>query len=222
MDTNYLSQPPERFNPLNDYLFLKVMGEKGGETQLLGFINAALRLTGADLLPSVEIIENKVLSAEFLGGKTGILDVRAKLPDGTKINIEAQLKHYKGFDRRIMFYEDQVYIEDQKEGDRYRDFPKVIILVIVDFNFLPERRYRANFHMRDEDDPTLIFTDSQNIRCFDMTKWRKLDKIEIDDPLHRWLAWFDKNSPPELIEEIITMDDARIICLTTWFKWSGR
>ena len=42
MDTTNSSQPPERFNPLNDYLFLKVMGEKGNETQLLGFINALL------------------------------------------------------------------------------------------------------------------------------------------------------------------------------------
>jgi hypothetical protein len=30
----------ERLNPLNDFLFLKVMGEKGDEVQLLAFINA--------------------------------------------------------------------------------------------------------------------------------------------------------------------------------------
>jgi predicted transposase/invertase (TIGR01784 family) len=26
--------------------------------------------------------------------------------------------------------------------------------------------------------------------------------------LHRWLTWFDKNSPPELIEEVVNMDSA--------------
>jgi len=28
----------ERLNPLNDFLFFKVMGEKGNEVQLLGFL----------------------------------------------------------------------------------------------------------------------------------------------------------------------------------------
>jgi hypothetical protein len=32
----------ERFNPLNDFLFLKYMGEKGDEEQLLAFLNAVL------------------------------------------------------------------------------------------------------------------------------------------------------------------------------------
>jgi hypothetical protein len=32
----------ERFNPLNDYLFLKIMGEEGDEEQLLAFLNAVL------------------------------------------------------------------------------------------------------------------------------------------------------------------------------------
>jgi hypothetical protein len=36
----------ERLNNLNDYLFFKVMGEKGDEEQLRGFLNAVLRRTG--------------------------------------------------------------------------------------------------------------------------------------------------------------------------------
>jgi hypothetical protein len=48
MKTSTLQQ---RFNPLNDYLFYKVMGEKGSETQLLGFLNAVLGRTGEDEEP---------------------------------------------------------------------------------------------------------------------------------------------------------------------------
>jgi hypothetical protein len=32
----------KRLNPLNDYIFLKIMGEKGDEEQLLAFLNAVL------------------------------------------------------------------------------------------------------------------------------------------------------------------------------------
>ncbi|GHT51612.1 hypothetical protein AGMMS49982_09500 [Bacteroidia bacterium] len=45
----------KRLNPLNDYLFLKYMGEKGDEVQLLAFLNAVLHRTGKDNLQSVEI-----------------------------------------------------------------------------------------------------------------------------------------------------------------------
>ena len=101
--TNTSTTPPERFNPLNDYLFLKVMGEKGSETQLLGFLNAVLSRTGHDRFSSVEIIENKVLSPEFLNDKTSVLDVRAKIGTGTKVNIEVQLRSQVYFDKRVLF-----------------------------------------------------------------------------------------------------------------------
>ena len=32
----------ERLNPLNDFLFLKLMGEEGNEMQCLAFLNAVL------------------------------------------------------------------------------------------------------------------------------------------------------------------------------------
>jgi predicted transposase/invertase (TIGR01784 family) len=45
-----------------------------------------------------------------------------------------------------------------------------------------------------------------------MVKYRSLTK-KIggslgNDPLIRWLAWFNKNSPPELVEEVVKMDSA--------------
>ena len=40
METSTSTKPSGRLNPLNDYLFCKVMGEKGSEVQLLGFLNA--------------------------------------------------------------------------------------------------------------------------------------------------------------------------------------
>jgi hypothetical protein len=58
----------ERLNPLNDFIFLKIMGEKGDEVQLLAFINAVLKRTGKERLQSIEIIENKKLPAETVGG----------------------------------------------------------------------------------------------------------------------------------------------------------
>ena len=42
-----------------------------------------------------------------------------------------------------------------------------------------------------------------------MVQWRKLREKDItSNPLHRWLTWFDEESPPELVEEVLSMDSA--------------
>jgi predicted transposase/invertase (TIGR01784 family) len=42
-----------------------------------------------------------------------------------------------------------------------------------------------------------------------MAKFRRLGKKDIkQNPLHRWLSYFDKDSPPEIVEEVIRMDQA--------------
>jgi len=42
-----------------------------------------------------------------------------------------------------------------------------------------------------------------------MVKWRKLKEKDIrNDPLHRWLTWFDSGSPAEQIKEVIGMDSS--------------
>ena len=87
------NQPTERFNPLNDFLFFKVMGEKGDEVQLLGFLNAVLGRSGKKPIKDLEIQENNFIAADIINGKSCILDVRAILEDGIKVNIEVQLRN---------------------------------------------------------------------------------------------------------------------------------
>jgi predicted transposase/invertase (TIGR01784 family) len=42
-----------------------------------------------------------------------------------------------------------------------------------------------------------------------MVKWRKVNEKDIaNEPLHRWLAWFDPGSDPDLVAEVIRMDNA--------------
>jgi hypothetical protein len=61
----------EWLNPLNDYMFLKIMGEKGDEEQLCAFLNAVLGREGEEAIVSVEILENKTIAAEVVGDGHG-------------------------------------------------------------------------------------------------------------------------------------------------------
>ena len=209
METLNTQKPLARLNPLNDYLFLKVMGEKGNETQLLGFLNAVLGRKGSDQLATVEIIENKTLSAEPIGAKASILDVRAKLQDGSKVNIEVQLRNQGNFDRRSLFYWSKEYTKGIKAGQNYVKLPAVITINIIGFEFLETENFHTVFHLREDTEKDIILTDILEIHFINMVKWKKRVKIDIvNEPLHRWLAWLDKSSAPELVEEVISMDSA--------------
>jgi len=208
MKTLYEHEPLPRFNPLNDYLFFKVMGEKGDEPQLLGFLNAVLGRSGKEPIESVEIKENTAFVKNVLSGKSCILDVLAVLQDGTKVNIEVQLRNEHNMDQRSLFYWSKLYSESLDEGEDYQELPNVIAVNIVDFDFPPEGNTHTCFHIREDTDPSLILSPALEIHFVNMVKWRKQREKGLDDPLHRWLAWFDEGSPPELVAEVANMDSA--------------
>jgi predicted transposase/invertase (TIGR01784 family) len=56
---------------------------------------------------------------------------------------------------------------------------------------------------------SLVLTDALEIHFVNMVKYRRLDTKDIlNEPLHRWLAWLDEGSPPELVKEVVEMDSA--------------
>jgi len=59
----YTTNQTWRLNPLNDFLFFKIMGEKGDEIQLLSFLNAVLEIHFIDMvkwrrLPKKDVEKN--------------------------------------------------------------------------------------------------------------------------------------------------------------------
>ena len=204
-----------RLNPLNDFLFLKTMGEKGDEEQLLGFLNAVLGRVGDNKLQSVEILENRIITPEILGNKSIILDVLAQTEGGTMINIEVQLQNLGDMDRRSLFYWSREYSKQLKAGENYIELPNVISINIVNFEYINSRNFHACFHIWEDTEKDIMLTDALEIHFIDMVKFRRLgynttegSKGFLDNPLNRWLTFFEKNSPNELIEEILKMDVA--------------
>jgi predicted transposase/invertase (TIGR01784 family) len=205
----YTATPCRRLNPLNDYLFLKVMGEKGDEVQLLGFLNAVLGHSGKKQLASLTILENKTFSPTALGDKASIFDVRAVLQDRTKVNIEVQIRNRGDMDKRSLFYCSREYVKGIKAGQDYKELPNVIAVNIINFEFLPSAKYHTCFHLREDGDRDIVLTDALEIHFLDMVKYRRQAGKDLpEDPLSRWMAWLNEKSPPELIAEVLKMDSA--------------
>ena len=199
----------ERLNPLNDYLFLKYMGEKGDEEQLLAFLNAVLQKTGKNGIVSVEIEENKTLTAEIIGDKCSILDLRATTKEGVKVNIEVQLRNTGNMDRRSLFYWSKEYVRGIEAGQDYGELPAVIAINIVNFDFIRVNEVHTVFHLWEDSHRELLLTDALEIHFINMVKFKQLKNCDIvNNRLHRWLAFFDKDTNDETLKKIIKMDTA--------------
>jgi predicted transposase/invertase (TIGR01784 family) len=197
-----------RLNILNDFAFQKVLGEKGDEPQLLAFLNAALERTGKGNLKSVEILESKDLPAEITGGKAGKLDVLASIPGGSLVNIEVQIKNQYNIEKRSLYYWNRKYAWNFRAGSDYTDLVPVIAINIVDFGLFPIEDFHTSYHLWEDEHKEFMLTDACEIHFLDMVKFRKIKEYNLEDPLQRWLVYFDRHSPGELVEEVVKMDRA--------------
>jgi predicted transposase/invertase (TIGR01784 family) len=112
-------------------------------------------------------------------------------------------------DRRSLFYWSREYSKSLSAGQDYRELPNVVAVNIVDFEFMPSKDFHTTFHLWEDREKDLMLTEALEIHFVDMVKFRALREKDIkNDPLHRWLAWLNPDSPAELVREVVNMDDA--------------
>ncbi len=198
-----------RLKPLNDFIFGKTFGEKGDEVQLLSLLNAILSKTKHKKLVKIEIVEHRTFSAEVIGDKTSILDIRALAEDGTRINIEVQLRDYGNMDRRSLFYWCREFSNSLDKGGDYSMLPNVIAINIVNFQAVAADDFHTVFHLWEDSHRDCMLTDALEIHFIDVKKFNLLPVKDIkNNPLHRWLTFFDQNISDELLKELMDMDTA--------------
>jgi predicted transposase/invertase (TIGR01784 family) len=171
----------------------------------MAFLNAVLERTGKNNLKSVTILPHKDIPAEVIGGKASKLDVLAELADGTRVNIEVQIKNYYNIEKRTLYYWSLKFTRDFKAGDDYANLAPVITINIIDFNYFKDiDDFHTSFHLYEDKNKDVKLTDECEIHFIEMPKFRKLQregKLELKNPLHRWLVYFDKY-------KVVNMDSA--------------
>jgi predicted transposase/invertase (TIGR01784 family) len=198
----------ERLKPLNDLIFKKTFGEEETKGNLIALLNAILSKKDRDKLVTLEIVENKELTAELIGDKTGIIDVRAKTADGTQLEIEVQLTNQHNMDKRTMWYWGEIFTGEIKKGEDYNKLPKVITINIVDFEYIkiPDK-FHTTFHLWEDEVKDYMLTDVVEIHFIEMGKFRKLKNKNLEgDKLQRWLSFFREDISEEELKELMDMD----------------
>ena len=82
--------------------------------------------------------------------KQGILDVKVFLHDGTRINLEIQLRRQKFWEKRSLYYLAKMYVDTLFIGENFDRLRRCIGISILDFNLTEDGRYHSVYRMRDE------------------------------------------------------------------------
>jgi predicted transposase/invertase (TIGR01784 family) len=194
----------DRLNPLNDYIFKRLMEDA---ERLIAFLNAVLGAQEQNKLVSLEIIDNKELTGEMIFDKAGRLDVRAKTADGMQIDIEVQLTNQYNMEKRTIYYWGKLFLEGIKQGDDYIHLGKVITVNILDFEYLELDRFHTRFHLWEDENKDYLLTDVMEIHFIELPKFERLaPKDFLGNPLHRWLKFLDQKTSEEELKELSKMD----------------
>ena len=120
----------EILSPINDWIFKLLFGDERNKSLLISFLKAFINL------PDEEydiILADTHLKPDNEDGKLAILDVKIRTKSGKVIDIEIQVRPFKGIGKRISYYKSMLIVEQLGKGGQYENIQQVICIVITDY-----------------------------------------------------------------------------------------
>ena len=146
---------------------------------------------------SVEQVKETRLGNPFLRRRhrkmnLGILDVKVFLQDGTRINLEMQLRRQKFWEKRSLYYLAKMYADILFMGEHFDRLRRCVAISILDFNLTEDDRYHSVYRMRDEMGKD--YSDLLELHIIELRKtlngksrmddWIRLFNAETEEDLH--------------------------------------
>ena len=188
-------------NPRIDFAFKKLFGSEENKDLLISLINSIV--SEQDQVAEI-ILKNPYNLADYRAGKLTILDIKARSTRGQWFNVEMQISEDLVFDKRAIYYWSKLVTEQLTEGMLFKELHKTISIIILDFNFIPDREEYHNCYKilnaaTGKDDK---LHDIFEMHYIELRKFRKTFS-ELTSVLDRWCAFLtrahelDKNRVPE-------------------------
>ena len=149
----------------NDYAFKRLLGSEENKPLLQDFLECILDLTPQQVL-DLEFMDKELTKEEF-NDKTGILDVKLKLTDGTVIDIEIQASWNASFVKRTLFYWAKMYTADFKAGESYDKLHRCIAINIIADGFRLNDAIHSEYLLQEKTAHTVL-TDVLEVHFLDL------------------------------------------------------
>jgi predicted transposase/invertase (TIGR01784 family) len=178
-----------RIDPKVDYAFKCLFGSEDNKDLLISLLNAVL---DSDIR-EVELL-NPFNPKDAPDDKYSILDVKARLGDGTRINVEMQVQHQPAYQDRALYYWSKLFSDQLNEGDGYTQLVRTVAIHFLNSTLFPgEGLAHQRFVIEATTSPGLRFSDCLEIHTIELAKVTVRDD-EATTAFERWCC-FLKNAP---------------------------
>ena len=179
-----------RFTARNDYAFKKLFGSEENKDIMVEFISLVTSL-GKDDFDDVRI-ENTEQLPRFYKEKTGRLDIKIRLNDGRKIDVEMQNTYFDYYPKRSIFYCSKLIHEHFSSGLQYANLKKCIAINVLNSSFKLSQKVHSIYQIRECEDQTLL-DELLEIHFLDLTKLPKDNLTSLE----KWLMFIKTDDKEE-------------------------
>ena len=179
-----------RFTARNDYAFKKLFGTEENKDIMIEFLSL-ITLLSKDDFDDVRI-ENSEQIPRFYNDKTGRLDIKIRLHDGRKINVEMQNTYFDYYPKRSIFYCSKLIHEHFMSGFQYAQLKKCIAINVLNSPFKLSKKVHSIYQIRETEEQTLL-DELFEIHFLDLTKLQKDNLTSLE----KWLMFIKTDSKEE-------------------------
>ena len=181
---------PVRFTARNDYAFKKLFGTDENKDIMIEFVSLVTNLRKDDF-DDVRI-ENTEQIPHFYKDKTGRLDIKIRLKDNRKIDVEMQNTYFDYYPKRSIFYCTKLIHEHLVSGLQYATLKKCIAINVLNSPFKLSRKVHSIYQIREQEEQTLL-DELLEIHFLDLTKLKKENLTSLE----KWLMFIKTDSKEE-------------------------
>ena len=179
----------ERLNPRIDFAFKKIFGSEENKDLLKALLNA--------ILPKEDQVKSLTLKNPYTlksrdTDKSSILDIRAVGKDGVQFNIEMQVADELGYEKRALYLWSEVYKEQLKAGESYKQLKRTISIHILNFTLMKEENYHNHYAILNKKSKKEAFTDLQ-LHTIELNKFESAHGYtHVRTSLDRWSTFLTR------------------------------
>ena len=174
----------------NDIAFRKIFGNESKKKTLISFLNAVIEFPKNEQVIDVEIT-NPYQLGKLSGGKSTIVDVKAKDEKGNVFIVEMQIAEFNFFHKRILYYTSQSYASQIDKGVEYSRLRPVYFIGILEFEIGQNPNYFSRHKVLDIETKEQVIQDIE-FNFIELPKFNKsIDQLESS--IDQW-TYFIKNA----------------------------
>ena len=170
----------------DDIMFKAFFSRAGNEKFLKSFLNAIL----GEEIKIKRVIHDARLEQIAREEKYGILDLDVELENGKIINIEMQMKNNNNMEERTTFYAGKKISEQLEIGYNYKELKKVIIISILNYNFIKLPEYVTKTIRVADKHREYEINNNVEYYYIELKKFREQNP-DMKEPINQWLAFID-------------------------------